>query len=423
MKRIQNRPMPWDQDFHQGSHSDMVFGLLKGRCRPAASGASRPIIGIVGHAGVAHAHSHSGIVQDDSAGFTCVITLLRAALPVDLRIASVVCDPVTGRILLTTQSGGKGEAFPRRGITPQEIDLMNRAVGCDASFCQSLACHVFGRIYGQGVLECAACLEAAAAFAVVDSFRQCWPDHVHLLEFAHDENRDALLGATLEINNQIASLLAVVNFTSGGMGPNEDAEGNIPLGAKKEFMTQLGLVDAPTIIVESKAYIPAYCEGLTKRSLLTRVNRLVDNTGVAQALVDGALKADLPMVSDCDAYPRSNALAESTSKFCDRLRSLALSLANASSAAEKVRLMGELAIMVSQDAGAITFMSEAIHEVFGSAGSIPGTAAVLSMIVPQNEAEYWKIPVLYQRDLSMYLQVILAAMEELMLSRPTTLAG
>jgi len=412
MKISCNTTMPWDKDFNPDSSPGGIFTFLKGRCRLGSSSKGKPQVGLVGHAGVAHAHGPS-IVQDDSVGFGCIITLLRSVFPVDLRIAKVEGDPVSGRILLTTKSGGVGESFPRRGITPQEIDLLNRAVGCDASFCQSVACHAFGRIYGQGVLECPACLEASAAFATIDSFRRSWPDQIHIEEFEYDDNKDALLGATIEIDDISASLLAVVNFTSGGLGPNEDGEGNFSFGAKRDLMTRLGLENTPTIIVESKAYLPSYCNGLKERHLFTRANRQVDNMAVARALVNGARKADLPMVSDFDAYPRGRDLAKATSDFCDRINLLTLDLSHATSAAEKVRLIGELAIMVSQDAGAITFMSDKILSVAGTAGIAPGTAAVLSMIIPPIEANLWKIPVLFQKDLSQYIIAILGAIAEL----------
>jgi hypothetical protein len=43
--------------------------------------ADKPLIGVMGHAGAGHVHSHSGFIQDDSAGFAVVTTLIRRALP------------------------------------------------------------------------------------------------------------------------------------------------------------------------------------------------------------------------------------------------------------------------------------------------------------------------------------------------------
>ena len=212
--------------------------LLSNHCRQAQAGV-RPTIQIVGHVGVGHAHSHSGIVQDDSVGFTCAVSLLRHALPVDLRISSAKADPDTGEITVTTHAGGTGTARPRRGITPQEGELIKRGIGYDASFCQSLACHALGRIYGQGVAESAVCLEAAAAFAVVDSFRRSFPDAVSVVEAPHDENRDVVLCGILELMGEPVRVVAVVNFTEGGLGPNENAEGNTLL-AREEVSQRFG---------------------------------------------------------------------------------------------------------------------------------------------------------------------------------------
>jgi len=66
----------------------MVSISIEKQCCLATAGAI-PKIGLVGHAGIGHAHGHSGLVQDDSVGFSCMISLLRTVYPVDLRIASV----------------------------------------------------------------------------------------------------------------------------------------------------------------------------------------------------------------------------------------------------------------------------------------------------------------------------------------------
>ena len=411
---------PQDKSPGAEARHGMVSILMEKQCCLAPAGASAQI-GLVGHVGIGHAHFHSGFVQDDSVGFTCIIALLRAVFPVDLRIASVQADPITGRIVLTTNAGGVGEALPRRGITPQENELLQKAVGYDASFCQSLACHTLGRIYGQGVMECPVCIEAAAAFAVVDSFHRCWPDSVHIREVIHDDNLDVVLGATLDVAGQVVSLLAVVNFTSGGIGPNEDAEGNVLLGEKREIMARLGLDNIPSIIVESKAFVPAYCQNLDQRFLFTRINCNVDNIVVAQALVDGACKAGLPMMYDFDAYPRNRALEQNTSHFGAEVEALGQALSHAESSGEKVRLLAKLAKMASEDAGAVTFMSNSVHAVVGSGGVTPGTGAVLSMLVPRAEVEYWKIPVLFQEDLDMYLLAIVAGIETLKTRLPEAL--
>jgi hypothetical protein len=403
-----------------GPRHRLLNDLLNRHCRYAQPGRS-PVLRVLGHVGVGHAHSHSGIVQDDSVGFTCAISLLRHALPVDLRISSAEADPGAGEIRVTTRAGGIGVARPRRGITPQERELIHRVIGYDASFCQSLACHAFGRIYGQGVAECAACLEAAAAFAAVDSFRRSFPQAVWVVETPHGENRDLVMGGTLEVMGQPVSVASVVNFTEGGLGPNENAEGNTLL-AREDVSRHFGTAPLPTIVVESKAYVPAYCQNLGERSLLTRVNSAVDNTAVAEALIAGAQAHGLPMIQDFSAYPRNRALKQQTAAFGAKLKALGESLGGAESSPEKVRIIATLAQLVSEDAGSVTFMSNETHSSVGSAGCTPGTAAVLSMLVPPEEAGFWQVPVLFREDLDLYLLAVLSGIEAMKIRLPDAVA-
>ncbi len=397
-----------------------VDDLLSDHCRPAQAGV-RPTIQIVGHAGVGHAHSVSGIVQDDSVGFTCAVSLLRHVFPIDLRIAAAEADPISGEIRVTTHAGGIGSARPRRGVTPQERDLISRATGYDASFCQSLACSAFGRLYGQGVAESAACFEAACAFAVADSFRRCFPESVRLTEHPHDGNRDLVLDGTIELMGEAVNVAAVVNFTEGGLGPNENAEGNALL-ARRENPAPSGTSPLPTIVIESKAYVPAYCRDLSSRSLLVRVNAAVDNTVVAEALVEGAQRHGLPIISDVNTYPRNQALTQQTAALGAKVKELGERLAGAASSFEKVGVVATLAQLVSEDAGSVTFMSNETHSVVGSAGCVPGTAAVLSMLVPPDEVRYWKVPVLFQEDIDLYVLAVLSGIETLKRRLPEAIA-
>ena len=56
------------------------------------------ILGISGHAGVGHVHSHSGFVQDDSAGLAVAALILKKALPADTRIDHVQVSIKENRI-------------------------------------------------------------------------------------------------------------------------------------------------------------------------------------------------------------------------------------------------------------------------------------------------------------------------------------
>ena len=379
---------------------------LPKECAPAQAG-------ILGHVGVGHVHSVSGIVHDDSVGFAVTLSLMRDALPVDLCVSAVHADPATGWIEVTTAEGGTGRAKARRGITPAQADIMQRAVGRDASLCQSLALHTLGRMYGQGVSEEASAFEAAVAYAAVDSFVRRWPQFVDAVEDTFDDNCDMTLGMRAQWKGLTLALAAVINHTEGGLGPNENNEGSVPYGAgKAALMERLGMLEAPLFMVESKAYIPARCEDLLQRTLITRANRHVDNMVMAQLLCDAGVSAELPILHDFDAYARNDGmLAGQTRALGEAIAALGTAFARASTSRDKVRLIGDLARMTSEDAGGVTFMSDAVHEQMGSGGMAPGSGAMLSMLTPRVEAEYWKAPMLFAEDMDAYRAVLAAALD------------
>ena len=83
------------------------------------------ILGVSGHVGVGHVHSHSGFVQDDSAGLAVAARILKQALPVDTGIARVQVSIEDGILTVMTNGGGVASAAPRRGIAPYEKDLLD----------------------------------------------------------------------------------------------------------------------------------------------------------------------------------------------------------------------------------------------------------------------------------------------------------
>ena len=89
--------------------------------------------------GVGHVHSHSSFVQDDSAGFAVVASLMREILKVDTRIKCIKGDILKGDIVVETYEGGIGRTFCRRGITPMELELMDRAIDEDGIYTQRTA--------------------------------------------------------------------------------------------------------------------------------------------------------------------------------------------------------------------------------------------------------------------------------------------
>ena len=142
---------------------------------------SKGILGISGHVGVGHVHSHSGFVQDDSAGLAVAARILKQALPVDTGIAHIQVSIEDGILTVMTNGGGAASAAPRRGIAPYEKELLeSRAIGLDASFSQNAAVQVFGRLYGQGICETAAAFQGACALAVLDTFVKAAPERFHV---------------------------------------------------------------------------------------------------------------------------------------------------------------------------------------------------------------------------------------------------
>ena len=392
----------------RGTPKDPALSTLKkDAMKITKSNAPRGIIGITGHCGAGHAHSNFGFVQDDSAGFAVAIALLRNAFPVDTTIASVDADIHSGVITVKTQGGGKGSAQARRGITPFESSLASRAVGMDAIYSQGVAMAAFGRIYGQGVLELPVALQTAACLAVMDAFEKRYPGAFVTGVEDMPEKVGKVMGAVVEMDGVPVSVMAILNASAGGLGPDEDLEGNIALGDKGRAMKELGLDRLPTIILESKAFVPAICKELQENHVWIRANGETDNRKVFEALVQSTQSRGLPCMHSDSAYPRATGdMARGTLELGETIAELGKAFAKAETSREKVRIAGELAIIVSQDAGGVTFMSSELHDVVGGGGLMPGLSAVLSMAVTESYINTWKIPVFTAQDAGAYLAII-----------------
>jgi len=365
------------------------------------------LFAVSGHAGVGHVHSHQGFVQDDSAGFAVALELLKTSYPVNTTIEVALGNIETGEIRVRTNGGGVGVAKARRGVTPWEAELLARAVGLDCVYSQAVAFKVFGRIYGQGVLEVPVAFQAACCLAAMDTFRKAYPNHMVYGMEDIPGHIGAYMGARLNIEGFQASVLAVVNANDGGIGPDEDLEGNIMLGEKGRVMRKLGMDRLPTIIVESKAYVPAICKEIVDNHFLIRANGDVDNTIVYDALCAGAKVAQQPFLSFDTAYPRGRGeMTAATQTLAQRIVEIGNKLASETRATHKVELIAELAVVVSQDAGGVTYMSSEMHDVVAGGGLMPGTAAVLSMIVTENYIRKWKIPFFTCEDAETYIRII-----------------
>ncbi|NLG85841.1 MAG: hypothetical protein GX489_01240 [Firmicutes bacterium] len=375
---------------------------------------NKGVVGIVGHVGVGHAHSHMGFVQDDSGGLAVVTSMLKKALPIDTLVSHVACDIALGTITVTTTGGGRATTSPRRGITPAEADLMQAAIGQDAIFSQSLAVRTFGRMYGQGVHETAVSFQAALSLAVIDTFVHHYPQHCRVVKEDLPGNHGRILGTVINIAGIPTSLLAVVNASVGGIGPNEDLEGNIMSNAKGQLMKDLSLDHIPTVVVEGKMFVPSIASSITAPTFWVRAQENVDNTTVAHCLVAAANELGIPCQLSLDALPQSkDSLRQSTYNLGQRIAQLGQRLSNAELAADKVALVADLATIVSQDAGGVTFMSNSLHEIVRGVGLLPGTAAVLSLLVSSAYVNWWKIPLFTPDDANKYISIITNAILKL----------
>jgi hypothetical protein len=367
-------------------------------------------IAVAGHAGIGHVHGYAGFVQDDSGGFVTVGAMLREILDSDTRIARAEADPDSNLITVTTTDGGTATASPRRGITPAEARLIEGLSGQDALFCQSLAVTTMGRMYGQGILETPVALEAALANAVLDGFRKKAQGEFKLAQESIPGNCGLLGGLSVQEEDVSLSYLASVNYTRGGLGPVEDLEGNIALGSKAIVMKELDMLRCPTIVVEGKAYLPSISESLEENTFLVRAQQGIDNVVVAQALGESARELGHPVILRDDLLPRvEGSVREQTIDLARGITDCAERLQASQWAWEKTEIVAELAQLISQDAGAVTCLSDKVHDVVRGPGLMPGTAAVLSMLVCRSYYQHWKIPLFEPEDAERACQIVALA--------------
>ncbi|MCK9357806.1 MAG: hypothetical protein M0R22_11790 [Dehalococcoidia bacterium] len=364
-------------------------------------------LGIAGHAGIGHTHCPGGLIQDDTAGFAVAAAIIRDALEADTHVASLDVDPDRNTIRVTTVDGGTGQSSPRRGITPAEARMIHGVVGRDALLCQAVAIEALGRMYGQGVLETPVALAAALANSVIDTFRKKAPGRFHLTSESVATNSGLIGGMLVQLDGVDTSVMATVNASSGGIGPNEDLEGNVALGSKRVLMGKLGMLRCPTIVLEGKAYSPAFSDGLQRPTFLVRCQRDLDNIVVAEALRDSALELGYRVIFRDDAFPRTDGvLRRKTVDLADSIIRTAEDLKKAETGSDKVRVVAELARLVSQECGGVSFMTNDLHDAVRQVGLTQGTSAVLSMLVTKDYLAHCKIPVLEPEDVDMMKGIV-----------------
>jgi hypothetical protein len=371
-------------------------------------------IAVAGHAGIGHVHGYAGFVQDDSGGFVTVGAILRELLGSDTRVSEARADADSNLITITTVDGGTATTSPRRGITPAEARLIEGLAGQDALFCQSLAVTTMGRIYGQGALETPVALEGALANAVLDGFNRKAQGRFKLVEESIAGNCGLLGGMTAQEGDVTISYLASVNYTRGGLGPVEDLEGNVALGSKASLMEELDMLRCPTIVVEGKAYLPSISDSLPENTFLVRAQEGIDNVVVARALFESVQELGYPVMLRDDLLPYAEgSVREQTIDLARRIRHCVERLEASELAWEKAQIVAELAQLVSQDAGAVTCLSDRVHGLVRGAGMIPGTAAVLSLLVSRSYYERWKIPLFEPEDAERASNIVALATDKI----------
>ena len=369
---------------------------------------TKPILGISGHAGAGHVHSHKGFIQDDSGGFAVASSFINLAYPADTLIHRVSCKETV--VEVETVDGGIGKAIARRGFTRYEEELLQRSLGLNALYSQSIAFRCFGRIYGQGVMEAPVAFQTAICRAVIDTFQRKYPKEILISDEGLENNVGMCMGALIEVHGTCVAVMAVLNATKGGIGPVEDLEGNICLAAKGSLMKRLGLSEIPTIIIEGKAYIPTFSSKLTENTFWVRFNEDFDNPAVGDALIQAIDRCQVPGLNSNTAYPRyTGEMQDTTIAFGRKIVDIGNKIQNSTKSPEKVHLIAELALLVSQDAGGITYMSNDLHEIVAAGGLVPGLAAVLSIAVSEKYIKQFQIPEITPDDIENYVKITVEA--------------
>lgn len=360
-------------------------------------------IAIAGHVGCGHVNSLNNQVQDDSPGLSVVLSLFKEATNLSLTIKEIAFED--NKIIVTLENGGTGFGVARRGITLQEKKLMQSLIGKEVINTHTLVLETLGRIYGQGALEVPVALQTALANAALNSFLINYPNNFIGTVESVPGNHGYIVGTVLNIDGIDVSVLGTVNATLGGIGPNEDLEGNSPNYSKKEIIEKLGMDKIPTLIVEAMIY-STFSKGLVENTYFVRGDEIDDNPYVVEAVVEACKTLNLPLVHHKTGMKRTkDALRNNTKLVADKILNLGEKLKSAETSQEKVNIIGDLAIIVSQDCGGISFMSNSLHEEIGGAGMIKKTSAVINLVCTDEYSKENPIPFLTEKELKEYVSI------------------
>jgi hypothetical protein len=261
-------------------------------------------------------------------------------------------------------------------------------------------------------MEPAVAFQTAICLAVLDTFSRKYPDHIKISEEGLPDNVGKCMATLVDINGHCVAVMAVINATYGGIGPVEDLEGNIYLAGKGSLMKEFRLDRIPTIIIEGKAYIPTFSSTLPQNSFWIRFNEEFDNPAVGDALIKAAARCGITSLNSNTAYPRyTGEMRQTTVALGQKIIEIGRKIQVSTLSREKAALIAELALLISQDAGGITYMSDDVHEIAAGGGLVPGLAAVLSIAVSEEYMGKNPIPEITPDDIEGYLQILIQAID------------
>lgn len=366
---------------------------------------------VAGHIGVGHVYSHSGFFQDDSLGFASAVALLRRFFDFDTTVRRVAVDSLR-TVCVETGDGGSGCATPRRGLTVFEAEMLKRLEGADAALPHLETLRVFGRVYGNGCLEVPVAVEYALSEAVLDTLARRIRGFVLGREGGAG---DVVGGARVDLEGGALAVVVSVNGSGYGVGPNENLEGNVPLGTKGEVMGKLGALAAPAVVLEGKAFVPGLSERVRWASLLLRYNRDYDNVAVAEVIRNVLEEKGLDYIEVDRAFPRlDGGMGRAKNALVESLRSEVSKLERSPGAREKVAAVASLAKIVCEDLGGVIFMDEDLCELVGACGLVPGTGAVVSMAVGSEYISRSGIPYATRDDAELLAGIALESAKRLL---------
>lgn len=379
------------------------------------SNVKKGLIAVAGHVGCGHGHSLNNQVQDDSVGLATVLALFQEATGLSLVIKDIRVKAGTdGFIEVETESGGIGQAFSRRGITLHEARLAKFLIGREAVRTQTLVLEAFGRIYGQGVHETPVALQTAIANAALDSFVKNFPSHFIAGYDDLEGSCGLIAGTILDFSGIPVAVLGTVNASSGGIGPNEDSEGNVAVGVKRDIMAQLGMLQLPTFVIEAKLFSEKFLNDISECTFLVRADNVADNPIVAQSMIEAGKFLNHPVKMKENLIARVPGGMEGlTKELASKVINLGERLSAAKYSQEKISVLSDLALLISQDGAGISFMSNKLHEIVGGAGMLPGTSAVFNYVVTKEYIDEFVMPFMTEEDLSNHIRLLKESIKEL----------